>query len=58
MKKIVCEICEGNDFIKENGVFICQGCGCKYSAEEVKSMLQISDDVRKPLPQKRTVSTV
>lgn len=40
MKKIVCELCEGTNFVKENGMFVCQGCGTKYSAEEAKSMMQ------------------
>ncbi len=40
MKKIVCEICESTDFVKDDGLFVCQGCGCKYSAEEAKKMMQ------------------
>ena len=40
MKKIVCEICESTEFIKEDGLFVCQGCGCKYSAPEVKKMMR------------------
>lgn len=39
MKKLICEVC-GGDLRKENGVFICQGCGCQYSLEEVKKMMQ------------------
>lgn len=35
MKKIVCEMC-GGELIKDNGVFVCQSCGCKYSLEEAK----------------------
>lgn len=38
MKQLTCEICGGTDFIKQNGVFVCQSCGCKYSAEEAKRM--------------------
>ena len=40
MKKIVCEMCEGTDFLKQGGLFICQGCGCKYSIEEAKNMMR------------------
>ena len=40
MKKIVCELCEGTEFTKENGMFVCQGCGTKYSAEEARSMMR------------------
>ena len=39
MKKMVCQICEGADFVKEEGLFVCQGCGCKYSQEEIKKLL-------------------
>lgn len=40
MKKIVCELCESTDFVKDGGMFVCQGCGTKYSAEEAKSMMR------------------
>ena len=40
MKKIVCELCEGTDFVKDGGMFVCQGCGTKYTAEEAKSMMR------------------
>lgn len=40
MKKIVCDLCEGTEFIKEGGMFVCQGCGTKYSIEEAKSMMR------------------
>ena len=40
MKKIVCDLCEGTEFTKEGGFFICQGCGTKYSLEEAKSMMK------------------
>lgn len=40
MKKIVCELCEGTEFIKEGGMFVCQGCGTKYSVEEAKNMMR------------------
>lgn len=40
MKKIVCEVCEGTDFLKQDGTYICQTCGMKYSASEIKSLLR------------------
>lgn len=40
MKKIVCELCDGTEFKKENGMFVCQGCGTQYSVEEAKSMMR------------------
>lgn len=39
MKALVCEMCESTNFIKEDGVFICQSCGVKYSVEEAKRMM-------------------
>lgn len=33
-----CVVCEGNNIIKQGNVFVCQGCGCQYSLEEVKEM--------------------
>lgn len=45
MKKIFCELCDGTEFIKEGGMFVCQGCGTKYSMEEAKSMMrEVGDD--------------
>ena len=39
MKQMVCEMCGGTDLIKQDGVFVCQTCGCKYSIEEAKKMM-------------------
>lgn len=36
MKQLTCEMCGGTDLIKQDGVFVCQNCGMKYSAEEAK----------------------
>ena len=36
MKKITCEMCGGTDLIKQDGVFVCQNCGMKYSLEDAK----------------------
>lgn len=40
MKKMVCELCGGNDFIKLGGVFVCQSCQMKYSPEDAKRLFQ------------------
>ena len=39
MKKLTCEMCGGTDLIKQEGVFVCQNCGMKYSVEEAKKMM-------------------
>lgn len=39
MKQLVCEMCGSKDLIKDDGVFVCQSCGCKYSVEEAKKLL-------------------
>lgn len=39
MKQLVCEMCASTDILKEDGVFICQSCGIKYSVEEAKRMM-------------------
>lgn len=42
MKKLTCELCGSTDFIKENGVFVCQSCGCKYSIDEARKLMNES----------------
>ena len=39
MKKMTCEMCGSTDLVKQDGVFVCQSCGCKYSVEEAKKMM-------------------
>ena len=39
MKQLTCEMCGSTDMIKQEGVFICQTCGMKYSVEEAKKMM-------------------
>lgn len=39
MKQIKCDMCGSSDLIKQDGVFVCQSCGIKYSAEEAKKMM-------------------
>lgn len=39
MKQFTCEMCGSTDLMKQDGVFVCQTCGCKYSVEEAKKMM-------------------
>lgn len=39
MKQLICEMCGSADLIKQDGVFVCQACGCKYSVEEARKMM-------------------
>lgn len=39
MKALVCELCGSNNIIKQDGFFVCQNCGTKYSTEEAKKMM-------------------
>lgn len=39
MKRLICEMCGGTDLVKQDGVFVCQNCGMKYSVEEAKKMM-------------------
>ncbi len=47
MKKLICEICDATNFIKQNGVFECENCGTKYSVEEAKKITK-DVNVNKP----------
>ena len=39
MAQLTCELCGSTQFVKDNGVFVCQGCGTKYTLEEARAML-------------------
>ena len=39
MKAMVCEMCGSQDLVKQDGMFVCQNCGTKYSVEEAKKLL-------------------
>ena len=39
MKQLVCEMCDGTAWTKQDGFFICQGCGMKYSVDEAKKLM-------------------
>lgn len=39
MKQIICEMCGSHELVKEDGLFVCQYCGCKYTLEEARKMM-------------------
>ncbi|MBQ8428735.1 MAG: hypothetical protein IJX30_01400 [Clostridia bacterium] len=39
MKTLKCEMCGSVDLVKQDGLFVCQYCGTKYSLEEAKKMM-------------------
>ncbi|MDR1116125.1 MAG: NINE protein [Tannerella sp.] len=39
MKQIKCELCGSIDLVKQDGVYVCQYCGTRYSGEEEKKPL-------------------
>jgi hypothetical protein len=52
VKQLVCDVCGGKELIKQDGVFVCQSCGTKYSVEEVKKMvveIDVPSKLEKPL---------
>ena len=42
-----CELCGGTSFVKEDGMFVCQGCGTKYTPEEAKSLMEEQPEMGK-----------
>lgn len=45
MEKLVCEMCGGTDIIKQDGLFVCQICGLKYTLEEAKKVIEYRIDL-------------
>jgi hypothetical protein len=41
---VKCEICESNNIIKENELFVCQNCNCKYTMEQMQELFKKSDN--------------
>lgn len=39
MKQLVCEMCGSVDLLKQDGVYVCEACGTKYSVEEAKKLM-------------------
>ena len=44
MRQLVCEMCDGTDFVKQDGMFVCQSCGCKYSVEEARKLMSSANN--------------
>ena len=40
MKELSCEMCGSTNVVKQDGVFVCQACGTKYSVEEAKKIME------------------
>ncbi len=38
-------MCGGRDLVKQDGLYVCQNCGCKYSTEEAKKLFEITGKV-------------
>ena len=39
MKQLTCELCGSTNFVKQDGMFVCQDCGTKYTVEEARKMM-------------------
>ena len=39
MKAIACEMCGSNDVVKQEGLYVCQHCGTKYTLEEARKLM-------------------
>lgn len=40
MKALVCEMCSSHDIVKQDGMYVCQSCGTKYTPEDAKSLMK------------------
>ena len=39
MKALKCEMCGSNDVVKQDGYYVCQNCGTKYTVEEARKIM-------------------
>ena len=39
MQAIKCEMCGSNDIIKDDGLYVCNNCGTKYTVEEARKLM-------------------
>lgn len=39
MRPLICDMCSSNNMVKQDGLFVCQSCGTKYSVDEAKRMM-------------------
>ncbi len=44
MNQLKCEMCGSTDLVKQDGMFVCQVCGTKYSVEEAKKMMNVGEE--------------
>ena len=49
MKQLTCELCGSTNLVKQDGMFVCQECGTKYSLEEARKLL-VDTDASVPAP--------
>ena len=47
MKAIVCEMCGSQNLVKEDGMYVCQSCGTKYSPDDAKKLMVEVDNSQK-----------
>ena len=47
MKAIVCEMCGSQELMKQDGIYVCQNCGTKYSLDDAKKLLVEVDNSEK-----------
>ena len=47
MQAIKCEMCGSTDFVKQDGLFVCQHCGVKYTVDEAKKFMVEIDMTKK-----------
>lgn len=47
MKAIVCEMCASNDVVKQDGFYVCQSCGTKYTPDDAKKLMVEIDNSEK-----------
>ena len=45
MKQLTCEMCGSTDVVKQDGFYVCQSCGTKYSVDEARKMMIEVDGV-------------
>ena len=41
MQAMICELCNSNDIVKQDGVYVCQHCGTKYSVEDARKLIGV-----------------
>ena len=38
MKELVCKMCNSNEIIKQDDLYVCESCGTKYTTEEAEKL--------------------